>query len=164
MATAHHNLSDIDLENLPEGQDLSLGIVVARWNAEITEALYQGALDVLLARKVAKSNITRLEVPGTIELTYGCKKLCESTSSLDAIIAIGVVIEGETRHFDYVCQSVTQGITALNVRYNTPVIFCVLTDKNIEQSRARSGGAHGNKGSECAAAALQMAALKNSSL
>lgn len=159
MATAHHNLSDIQLEALPPGDNLRIGLVVARWNPEITEALYKGAMEVLQAKNVPPANITRLNVPGSIELTYGCKKLCQKQNAYHAVIAIGVVIEGETRHFDYVCQSVTQGITALNLQYKTPVIFCVLTDKNIEQSRARSGGSHGNKGSECAAAALQMAVL-----
>ncbi|MGB0177933.1 MAG: 6,7-dimethyl-8-ribityllumazine synthase, partial [Owenweeksia sp.] len=102
---------------------------------------------------------TRLNVPGTFELPFGAKLLCEK-DIFDAVIVIGCVIQGETKHFDFVCQGVTHGISQLNLDYDTPVIFCVLTDNNIEQSKARSGGKHGNKGVECAVSAIKMAALR----
>ncbi len=161
MATAHVNLSEFDLNKIPDAAGMSIGLVVAEWNKEITEALYQGAYDTLLAAGCAEDNITRIDVPGTFELVYGAKLLCEK-EEFDAIIVIGTVIQGETKHFDYVCQGVTYGVQELNLSYESPVIFCVLTDNNIEQSRARSGGKHGNKGVECAVAAIKMAALRDS--
>ncbi len=161
MATAAVNLSDFDADKLPDTSGMKFGLVVAEWNAEITEALYQGAFDTLKATGTPEQNISRINVPGTFELVYGAKLLCEK-DLFDAIVVIGNVIQGETRHFDFVCDGVTQGVQDLNVRYDTPVIFCVLTDNNIEQSRARSGGKHGNKGVECAVAAIKMAALRRS--
>ena len=163
MATASKNLSDINIDELPKNGNKRFGIVVSNWNTEITEALYQGALDVLHQIGTSDEKIKRLDVPGTMELTYGAKVLCNE-KVFDAVIAIGCVIQGETRHFDFVCQSVTQGITQLNLDYDTPVIYCVLTDNDIEQSRARSGGKHGNKGAECAAAAVKMASLRDLAL
>lgn len=159
MATAGNNLSDYNKQDLPDAKHFRIGLVVAEWNAEITDALFDGAQQVLLEAGCPSDQIIRVDVPGTFELTYGAKLLCQS-ESYDAIVVIGTVIQGETRHFDYVCQSVTDGVTQLNVAYATPVIYCVLTDNNIEQSRARSGGAHGNKGIECAVAALKMAQLR----
>ena len=159
MATAGTNLSDYNPEQLPSAANFKLGLVVAEWNAEITEALAEGAMEVFQNCGAKAENITRLNVPGTFELTYGAKLLCQK-EVYDAIVVIGTVVQGETRHFDFVCDSVTQGVTQLNLDYSTPVIFCVLTDNTIEQSRARAGGAHGNKGIECAVAALKMAQLK----
>ncbi len=160
MATAGHDLSAIDPSKLPEGQGMKIACVVAEWNHEITDALYQGAKQALLSCGVLPNDIHHYAVPGTVEITYAAKKLCEG-NKYDAIIAIGNVIQGETKHFDFVCDSVTKGVTELNLRFDTPVIFCVLTDNNIEQSRARSGGEHGNKGVEAAAAALHMAGLRH---
>lgn len=159
MATSGNNLSEFDLSDLPNTSGMNFGLVVAEWNSEITEALYQGAFDTLKATGTPEQKITRVNVPGSFELVYGAKLLCEK-DLFDAIIVIGNVIQGETRHFDFVCEGVTQGVQELNIRYETPVIFCVLTDNNIEQSRARSGGEHGNKGVECAVAAVKMAALR----
>ena len=159
MATAGTDLSAFNKEELPDTSGMRFGIVVAEWNSEITEALYQGAFDTLIATGTPERQISRIDVPGTFELVYGAKILCEK-DIFDAIIVIGTVIQGETRHFDFVCQGVTQGIAELNVRFDTPTIFCVLTDNTIEQSRARSGGEHGNKGVECAVAAVKMAALR----
>ena len=159
MATAGVDLSAFNKEELPDTSGMRFGIVVAEWNEEITEALYQGAFDTLIATGTPERQITRINVPGTFELVFGAKLLCEK-DIFDAVIVIGTVIQGETRHFDFVCEGVTQGVVDLNVRYDTPVIFCVLTDNNIEQSRARSGGKHGNKGVECAVAAVKMAALR----
>ena len=159
MATASVNLSDFDATELPDASEMEFGLVVAEWNAEITDALAQGAISTLKACGAKGMKIKRFSVPGTMELTYGAKLLCQK-EKFDAVIVIGTVIQGETRHFDFVCQSVTHGVTELNLQYDTPVIYCVLTDNNIEQSKARSGGKHGNKGIECAVAALKMAGLR----
>ncbi|HBU78405.1 MAG TPA: 6,7-dimethyl-8-ribityllumazine synthase [Muricauda sp.] len=158
MATENKNLSVYDKNKIPNAKNLRFGIVVSDWNDEITEALYEGAQEALLDCGTLSENILRWDVPGSFELTFGCKKMIQ-TQKVDAIIAIGSVIRGETSHFDFVCSATAQGIKDLNVAYDVPVIFCVLTDDNIEQSRARSGGKHGNKGTEAAIAAIQMAML-----
>lgn len=158
MATEIKNLSVYDKGKIPNAKDLRFGIVVSEWNGEITEALAQGATEALLDCGALPEHILRWNVPGSFELTFGCKKMIQ-TEKLDAIIAIGSVIRGETSHFDFVCSATAQGIKDLNVAYDIPVIFCVLTDDNIEQSRARSGGKHGNKGTEAAIAAIQMTVL-----
>lgn len=157
MATT--NLSEYGKETLPDTSGMRFGLVVSEWNEEITEALYQGAFSTLRETGTPEEQISRINVPGSFELVFGAKLLCEK-DIFDAVIVIGNVIKGQTRHFDFVCEGVTHGIKDLNVRYDTPVIFCVLTDDNIEQSRARSGGKHGNKGVECAVAAVKMAALR----
>ena len=158
MATANKNLSVYDKSKIPNAKNLRFGIVVSEWNDEITEALFRGAEDALLDCGALPENVIRWNVPGSFELTFGCKKMIQ-TEKVDAIVAIGSVIRGETSHFDFVCSATAQGIKDLNVAYDVPVIFCVLTDDNIEQSRARSGGKHGNKGTEAAIAAIQMAVL-----
>ncbi len=158
MATENKNLSVYDKNKIPNAKNLRFGIVVSEWNDEITEALYEGAQEALLDCGTLSENILRWDVPGSFELTFGCKKMIQ-TQKVDAVIAIGSVIRGETSHFDFVCSATAQGIKDLNVAYDVPVIFCVLTDDNIEQSRARSGGKHGNKGTEAAIAAIQMAML-----
>lgn len=158
MATT--NLSTYNKTELPNAANFSFGIVVSEWNSDITENLLKGAIDTLLENGVALKNIHTFHVPGSFELIYGCKKLIE-TINVDAVIAIGNVIKGETKHFDFVCTGVTQGIAELNVKYDIPTIFCVLTDDTKQQSIDRSGGKHGNKGVECAAAAIKMAHLKN---
>lgn len=158
MATENKNLSQYNKEELPSAKPYKFGIVVSSWNSEITHALRGGAIETLKDLGASDKNIKTLEVPGSFELPYGAKLL---TKYCDAIIVIGSVIRGETAHFDFVCQGVTQGIMQLNVSQNTPVIFCVLTDNNIEQSRNRAGGKHGNKGVEAAVAALQMADIRN---
>ena len=160
MATAGNNLSAYDPKEVPSARDMRFGLVVSEWNDRITQALFQGAFDALIDCGALKENIVRWNVPGSFELVYGCKKLISSFDMLDAVIAVGSVIRGETSHFDYVCGAVAQGIKDLNVQGEVPVIFCVLTDDNIEQSRARSGGIHGNKGTEAAVAAVRMAVLK----
>ncbi|CAL65771.1 6,7-dimethyl-8-ribityllumazine synthase [Christiangramia forsetii] len=160
MATEGNNLSQYDKNTIPNAKDFRFGIVVSEWNEEITEGLFQGAFDAWIENGVQKENIVRWNVPGSFELIYGCKKMQQSFEMLDAIVAVGNVIQGETKHFDFVCDGVTQGIKDLNVQTDIPVIFCVLTDNNIEQSRARSGGKHGNKGTEAAIAAIKMAQLR----
>ena len=144
---------------LPSGKDKIIGVVVSEWNSPITESLLKGATDTLLAAGVVEEDIIVEYVPGTVELTFGAKTLVEGTMA-HAIIVLGCVIQGDTRHFDYVCDSVTQGVTNLNLRYDTPFIFGVLTTDNQEQAEARAGGTHGNKGEDCAIAALKMIALQ----
>ncbi|UCD60492.1 MAG: 6,7-dimethyl-8-ribityllumazine synthase [Flavobacteriaceae bacterium] len=158
MATSNKNLSVYDKEAIPNAKALRFGIVVSEWNAEITEGLYTGAESALLDCGVKKDNILRWNVPGSFELIFGCKKMIQENNP-DAIIAIGSVIRGETKHFDFVCSATAQGIKDLNVITNTPVIFCVLTDNNLQQAKDRSGGKYGNKGIEAAIAAIKMALL-----
>lgn len=158
MATENKNLSNYDKETLPSAKPYKFGIVFSEWNSNITHALRDGAIEALLDLGALEENIKTIQVPGSFELPYGCKIIAEDC---DAVIAIGSVIRGETAHFDFVCNGVTQGITQLNIQQETPIIFCVLTDDNIEQSIARSGGKHGNKGIEAAVAALQMADLRS---
>ena len=157
MATT--DLSYYDKNTIPNAKKFRFGIVVSEWNPDITENLFLGAKQALLENGALVENIIRWSVPGSFELIYGCKKMIE-TQKVDAIIAIGNVIQGETKHFDFVCDGVTQGIKDLNVTYDVPVIFCVLTDNNKQQSLDRSGGKHGNKGIESAIAAIKMAALR----
>ena len=158
MATT--NLSYYDKTTIPNAKSFRFGIVVSEWNSEITKNLQKGAIETLLDCGASKENIISWDVPGSFELVYGCKKMIQS-QKIDAIIAIGNVIQGETKHFDFVCEGVTQGIVDLNIKHEIPVIFCVLTDNTKQQSLDRSGGKLGNKGIECAVAAVKMAALKN---
>ena len=152
MSSANYNL---DLRNVPNAESKSFGIVVSEWNDEITNNLLIGSLDLLKSKGVLKKNIHIISVPGSFELIYGCKKMQDK--NVDAIIAIGSLIRGETSHFDYICQSTSQGIKDLNIKGNTPIIFCVLTDDNFQQAIDRSGGKFGNKGAEAAIAAIKMA-------
>ena len=158
MATANHNLSNYDKSTIPNAKNFRFGIVVSEWNPEVTEGLFKGAYEALLDCGAQEKNILKWEVPGSFELIYGSKNMI--MRQVDAVIAIGCVIQGETKHFDFVCEGVTQGIKDLNVTSNTPVIFCVLTDNNQQQSLDRSGGKHGNKGTEAAIAAIKMAHLR----
>ncbi|NND51186.1 MAG: 6,7-dimethyl-8-ribityllumazine synthase [Flavobacteriaceae bacterium] len=159
MATANKNLSDYDKNSIPSAKDFRFGIVVSEWNSTITEGLYQGAYDALIDCGARAENILRQNVPGSFELINGCKHM--QAQNVDAVIAIGSVIQGETKHFDFVCQGVTLGIKDLNVLHHTPVIFCVLTDNTMQQAIDRSGGKHGNKGTEAAIAAIKMADLRS---
>lgn len=161
MATT--NLSYYDKATIPNAKPFRFGIVVSEWNPEITQNLKKGAIETLLDCGATKENIISWGVPGSFELVYGCKKMIQS-KNVDAIVAIGNVIQGETKHFDFVCEGVTQGIIDLNVKFDVPVIFCVLTDNTKQQSLDRSGGKLGNKGIECAVAAVKMAAIKNTDL
>ena len=160
MATSNYNDAGLELPELDEPRSYRIGFVVSEWNDGITQNLFQGAFDTLIDAGIIKENIVRWNVPGSFELVYGAKKMAESFDMLDAIVVIGVVIKGETRHFDFVCQGVTYGIQELNIIGDIPIVFCVLTDDNIDQSRARSGGEKGNKGIEAAMAALKMGKLK----
>ena len=159
MATENTNLSNYDSKTHPDATHLRFGIVVSEWNPTITEGLLKGAVDTLLDCGVAESNIRIIHVPGSFELIYGAKKMQQQL--VDAVITIGSVIKGETKHFDFVCDGVTQGIKDLNILHDVPVIFCVLTDNNLQQSVERSGGIHGNKGVEAAVTAIKMAHLSH---
>lgn len=163
MATENKNLSQYDKSTIPNAKDFRFGIVVSEWNENITENLFKGAFDALKDNGAINENIVRWNVPGSFELIYGCKRMAKSYDMLDAIIAVGNVIQGDTKHFDFVCDGVTQGIKDLNVLGEIPVIFCVLTDENLQQSIDRSGGKHGNKGTEAAIAAIKMAQLRKES-
>ena len=155
MATRSQNSKHIDHEALPSAEGLRFALIVSRWNNEITDRLFEGAHQILQQQHAKQ--IDRIDVPGSFELVYTSRLAMEK--SYDAVIAIGNVVRGETSHFDYVCQGVTNGIQQLNAMGTVPVIFCVLTDDTIEQSRARSGGSLGNKGKEAAVAAILMASL-----
>lgn len=160
MATDLHNLSEYDSSYIPRGEGKKIAIVVSEWNSNITENLLQGAYDTLLKFGVSSQDISIQRVPGSFELTFGAKTLIEKIHP-DALIMLGCVIQGETPHFTYVCQSVTQGATELNIKYDVPVIFGVLTTTTLEQAKDRAGGRHGNKGDEAAITALKMIALNN---
>ena len=157
MATTNNNLSDFNKESLPDSSNMKIGIVVSQWNNKITNGLYNGAYTTLIESGVSENNIEKLEVPGSFELIFGAKIL--SRKEVDAIICLGSVIKGETKHFDYVCQAVSNGIKDLNITLDIPVIFGVLTDNTMEQALNRSGGKHGNKGIEAAVTAIKMAHL-----
>ncbi|PNQ72244.1 6,7-dimethyl-8-ribityllumazine synthase [Hanstruepera neustonica] len=157
MATINKNLSDYDKNTIPNAKNFRFGIVVSEWNDSITEGLFEGAYNTLIENQVPEDQIMRWNVPGSYELIFGCKKMQEQ--DVDAVIAIGSVIQGETKHFDFVCDAVSQGIKDLNILHDVPVIFCVLTDNTLQQAIDRSGGKHGNKGTEAAVAAIKMAHL-----
>ncbi|MDG1394138.1 MAG: 6,7-dimethyl-8-ribityllumazine synthase [Flavobacteriaceae bacterium] len=159
MATENTHLSNYDSTTLPDATKFRFGIVVSEWNPTITEGLLKGATDALLECGVEDSNIKTIHVPGSFELIFGAKKMQQQ--HVDAVIAIGSVIKGETQHFDFVCDGVTQGIKDLNILHDVPVVFCVLTDNNLQQSIDRSGGKHGNKGIEAAITAIKMAHLNH---
>lgn len=158
MATAGKDLSAYKLDELYHPRKERVALCVANWNEEITGGLADGALAVL-EQLLPPSQISIHKVPGAFELPLGAQFLFEH-QKLDAVICIGSVIRGETAHFDYVCSATSHGVLEVGLKYNAPCIFCVLTDDTIEQSRARSGGIHGNKGTEAAVAAIQMLGLK----
>ncbi|WP_041178332.1 6,7-dimethyl-8-ribityllumazine synthase [Blattabacterium sp. (Blaberus giganteus)] len=141
--------------------NLKLAIIVSLWNIEITNRLYKGAYDTLIKLGVLKEKIKTWEVPGSYELIYSSKKIAHCCN-FDSIIAIGSLIQGETPHFEYLCQAISNGIKDINIMYDVPVIFCVLSDINQQQSFDRSGGKNGNKGIECAKTAIHMSLFKKS--
>ena len=145
---------DFDPVNLPDATLKSFGIVVSDWNSKITSNLLNGCLEFLRKKNVLKKNIYITHVPGSFELIYGCKKM--QKKNIDVVIAIGSVIRGETSHFEFICQSTTNGIKDLNVIGKCPVILCLLTDNSLQQALDRSGGKYGNKGTEAAIAAIKM--------
>ena len=159
MATK--DLSQYDIESVPSAENMRFGIVVAEWNIEITSALAQGALNTLKKHGAREDNIHLKFVPGSFELPLGAQYFAE-LENVDAVLLLGCVIQGETRHFDYICEGVTQGTMDLNLKYNKPFIFGLLTTNNEQQAKDRAGGKHGNKGDEAAITAIKMVHLKNS--
>jgi 6,7-dimethyl-8-ribityllumazine synthase len=154
MSTRSFN---IDLSLIPNATNVKFGIVVSNWNGDITNNLLNGSLELLDSVNVPKKNIQVMNVPGSFELIYGCRKM--QNNQVDVVIAIGSVVRGETKHFDFICNATSNGIKDLNVIGNCPVIFCVLTDNSKQQSIDRSGGKYGNKGTEAAIAAIKMALI-----
>ena len=153
------NLSAYDPDSVPDAGKMRIGIVVSDWNGDITKALLHGAKKTLKKHGAKDKNIHVRHVPGTFELTFGARLLAEHVDP-DAVICFGCVIQGETPHFTYICQGVTQGITQLNLDYDIPFIFGVLTTETRQQALDRSGGKLGNKGDEAAVTAIRMAALR----
>lgn len=160
MATEFKNLSTYDHDSVPDGKGKRIGIVVSDWNRTITGNLLHGTYETLVKFGVASDDIIIEHVPGSFELTYGAKVLIENTN-VDCVIILGCVIQGETPHFTFVCNSVTEGTTELNLKYDVPVIFGLLTTNTLDQATARSGGRHGNKGDEAAITALKMIELQS---
>ena len=159
MATANKNLSETNPESIPDASSFRFGIVVSEWNQEVTGALLESARHTLLLHGAKPEHIFVSRVPGSFELTLGAQLLAVNRK-LDAVICLGCVIQGETPHFSFICQSVTQGITRLNITHNLPFVFGVLTTQNLQQALDRAGGKHGNKGDEAAVTAIKMAALQ----
>lgn len=155
MATKFHNLSEYDLNSVPSAQGMRFGIVVSEWNNNITGALLQGAYDTLTKHGANEEDITVMTVPGSFELVFGASQMVKS-GKMDAVIAIGCVVRGDTPHFDYICEGTTQGLASLNERFDVPVIYGLLTCNNMEQAQDRAGGTLGNKGDECAVTAIKM--------
>lgn len=159
MSSALKNLSDFSTATeIPSAEAFTFGIVVAEWNAEITNALYQGAYNSLVKYGAQEKNIHSYPVPGSFELTGGAELLLQ-TGNFDAVICLGCVIQGETRHFDFICNAVANGVSNVAIKYSKPVIFGVLTTDNQQQAIDRAGGKHGNKGDEAAVTAIKMAKL-----
>ena len=154
MTTVNKNLSFFDKKSIPNASNFKFGVVVSKWNDNITNNLLKGVLDTLYSFNVIESNIIIFEVPGSFELIYGAKKINEK--NVDAIICLGSIIKGETKHFDFISNCVANGIKDLNIQLNVPVIFGVLTDDNEQQAIDRSGGKYGNKGVEAAITAIKM--------
>ncbi|MBP5326349.1 MAG: 6,7-dimethyl-8-ribityllumazine synthase [Bacteroidales bacterium] len=154
------NLSEYDPTQVPSGKDFTIGLAVAEWNSEITNALAQGALDTLRKYDVKEENIKLYHVPGSFELSTAADLMLTNDKKMDAVICIGCVIQGETRHFDFICEAVSQGVTNVSIKHGRPVIFSLLTTNDMQQAKDRAGGKHGNKGVEGAVTALKMVAFQ----
>ncbi len=161
MASELKNLSNFEGSDVPNAANMKFGIVWAEWNHHITNALKEGAYKTLIKYGATEANIVTKTVPGAFELTLGGQYMAEF-GNVDAIICLGCVIQGDTKHFDFICDAVAKGITDLNIKYNKPFIFGVLTTNTEEQALDRVGGKHGNKGDEAAVTAIKMLGLKNS--
>ncbi|MEM0938468.1 MAG: 6,7-dimethyl-8-ribityllumazine synthase [Bacteroidota bacterium] len=155
MASSEKNLSDVKYNKNFDTGKCTFGIVVAEWNEQVTESLYSGTYQTLLRTGANRDKIERINVPGTFELSLGGQWMAEK-NEIDAVICLGCVIQGETRHFDFICDAVANGITSVSLKYNKPVIFGVLTTDTLQQALDRAGGKYGNKGDEAAATAIKM--------
>jgi len=159
MSSSNKNLSNFEGSEIPNGVGMRIGIVVAEWNIAITGALFDGAVQTLVKNGVKKDDIIIITVPGSFELTMGAQFMCED-KTIDGVITLGCVIQGETRHFDFICDAVAHGVTNVSLKYNKPVVFGVLTPNTMEQAQDRAGGKHGNKGDEAAVTVMKMIALQ----
>ena len=155
MASSEKNLSKHSHKNLQDISDKTFALIVSEWNEEVTEALYRGAVDTLLKNGASEQLIIRKNVPGSFELSLGAQWMAQKPE-VDAVICLGCVIQGETKHFDFICDAVAHGLTQVGLKYNKPVIFGVLTPNNQQQALDRAGGVHGNKGDEAAITAIKM--------
>ena len=155
MATSEKNLSQYSDQNITDISSKTFAIVVSEWNDDVTEALYEGAYRTLIEQGASKEKIIRKNVPGSYELSLGAQFMARE-KKVDAVICLGCVIQGETRHFEFICQSVAQGIKDVSLKYDKPVIFGVLTTDTKQQALDRAGGRHGNKGNEAAITAIKM--------
>lgn len=160
MATANQNLSEHHLDESLDASSMRIAIVVSEWNNQITDKLAAGAKSTLLKAGVKEEHILFRHVPGSFELPIAAQMILEAKQEIDAVICLGCVIQGETKHFDFVCETVSQGVKEVSLKYNKAVIFGVLTDNTLQQSIDRSGGKHGNKGDEAAISALKMIAFQ----
>lgn len=160
MSSSLKNLSDFSHLQVKSAEGIKFAIVVAQWNAEITGALLAGAIDGLLKNGASEDNIQVIEVPGSYELISGAD-IALRNKQFGAVICLGCVIQGETRHFDFICDAVANGIANVGIKHNKPVIFGVLTTDNMQQALDRAGGKHGNKGEEAAITAIQMCHIAN---
>ncbi|KGE14257.1 6,7-dimethyl-8-ribityllumazine synthase [Sphingobacterium deserti] len=158
MSSSLKNLSDFSHLEVGNAEGLKFAIVVSQWNAEVTGALLDGAVSGLLNHGAQEKDIEVLRVPGSYELISGADIILRN-NAIDAVVCLGCVIQGETRHFDFICDAVGHGVANVALKYNKPVIFGVLTTDNLQQALDRSGGIHGNKGEEAAITAIQMARL-----
>lgn len=156
MATSLHPFSSYDASKVPDASNMCFGIVVSEWNPEITGSLLDGCVATLEKHGTLPENIHVKTVPGSFELIYGAHQMVLN-GGYDAVIILGSVIRGETPHFDYICQGVTQGIAHINAKSEIPVVFGLLTTNDLQQAQDRSGGKLGNKGDECAVVAIKMA-------
>ncbi len=155
MASTQKSLSQHSGKNIQDIGGKKFALIVSEWNEDVTESLYQGAIETLLKYGANKENIIRKNVPGSFELTLGAQWMAQE-EQIDAVICLGCVIQGETKHFDFICDAVANGITNVGIKYNKPVIFGVLTPDNQQQALDRAGGKHGNKGDEAAITAIKM--------
>jgi 6,7-dimethyl-8-ribityllumazine synthase len=161
MASTLKNLSDFSHMDIPSAEGMAIALVVSEWNSEITHSLAEGAYNQLIERGADKSAISVHYVPGTLELPQAANIILNK-NAVDGVICIGCVIQGETKHFDFICDATAQGLTNCSLKHNVPVAFGVLTTNNLEQAQARSGGIHGNKGEEASVTIIKMIALNKS--
>lgn len=161
MSSTDKNLSDVNIQvDSSKLANCRFGIVVSEWNDQITESLYAGAFETLISSGASKDNIFRMNVPGSFELSLGAQWMAKS-DQIDAVICLGCVVQGETKHFDFICDAVANGITNVSLKYDKPIVFGVLTPNDMKQALDRAGGKHGNKGDEAAATAIKMLFAKN---
>lgn len=159
MSSSQHNLSHVHDGEIPSAKEMHFGIVVSEWNVEVTGKLLTGAYNTLLKYEAKEKNIIVKWVPGAFELPLGAQLIADN-HKVDAVICLGCVIQGETRHFDFICGAASTGIMQLNLEYSMPFIFGLLTPNSMQQAQDRAGGKYGNKGDEAAIAAIKMVAMQ----